>query len=796
MSFLHLSLLAGLALGAIPVALHLFGQRQPKQVDFPALRFVRKTKLEQNTSWQLRHVLLLLLRVLLVGAMVFALARPRVHSAAMGSVVGITALGICALLATIATVVALVGKRPKSVWSTAAVVSAALWLSAGWWGYQTLTKGPVVPTSDQTSPIATAIVIDNGPTMSYLQDGQTRLQASQEMAQWILEQMPVDSRVGVLSGTPVGSLALDPISAKTQVGLIESQGNGVDLLSRLRTALELVVADELERKEVYVLTDLMAPAWQVAQTELKQLLDQHSGEVLVQVIDLGDEDSVNWRLGNATSDFRAVPVGGDVTIDVAVSRPAEATGATVTAELWLQEIDASLPIVQDGQMKEAEFKAIDRQVVEFGQAITKQISLTARGLPEGANNLEIRLDKSDPLAIDNRRFVSIPSMALGRTLVVASDPEIGRLIEAVINFTVVDSADQSPVADQVQYVQLEQTNIEDFAVVCLYDPPRLTSGAAQKLINHVRRGGGLLQILGPQLGTAEVANQSPLAKLLPGKLKPTRNRPIGTRDAFFVPVAISHPIWAEFGESAKDTLWNELPIYQNWQFELTDSSAQVLIGISDGAGPAAISHVMGQGQIITFTTPLPEPDNGRRPLWNQLWATDNYISSFGLLLGTLRALSGAEQTGRTFAAGKIVHLTNDSSKWPSRYTLYDPTGATRRVDAGDEQLALGRFESAGFHYLRGQRGGKAALRTFSINVNDEDTDLTRIDSSDLDEKLGAGNYRLAANRDQLESSVGQARFGRELFPLLMILIAGLFLAEQAMSNRFYKINFGSKKRAA
>ena len=106
MNFAHLSLMAGLAAVAIPLVLHLLGRRQPQLVDFPALRFVRQTQLEQSASWQLRHMLLLLLRVLLLAVLVFALARPRVHSALLGSMIGVAGLVVLAALASLAAAAA------------------------------------------------------------------------------------------------------------------------------------------------------------------------------------------------------------------------------------------------------------------------------------------------------------------------------------------------------------------------------------------------------------------------------------------------------------------------------------------------------------------------------------------------------------------------------------------------------------------------------------------------------------------------------------------------------------------
>jgi hypothetical protein len=54
---------------------------------------------------------------------------------------------------------------------------------------------------------------------------------------------------------------------------------------------------------------------------------------------------------------------------------------------------------------------------------------------------------------------------------------------------------------------------------------------------------------------------------------------------------------------------------------------------------------------------------------------------------------------------------------------------------------------------------------------------------------------VARKQEEVESSVGQARFGRELYPLLMLFVAGIFLAEQVMSNRFYRIQLRFGKAA-
>jgi hypothetical protein len=217
--------------------------------------------------------------------------------------------------------------------------------------------------------------------------------------------------------------------------------------------------------------------------------------------------------------------------------------------------------------------------------------------------------------------------------------------------------------------------------------------------------------------------------------------------------------------------------------------AQTLMTLSDDSAAILILQQRGRGQVLTLTTPIPEADSRDRELWNLLWASGDIPPGFALLLGSFRTLSGSNQEHLNYTAGQLVSLTNDSLTWPSRYDLYTPQAQLRRPPAAlDGMLNLGEFERAGIYRLRGQRG-EPVLRSFSVNVAASDTLLQRTTPEELNERLGQGNYRVARDRDQVESSVGQARFGRELYPLLMVLVAGLFLAEQAMSNRFYKIKF-------
>src|SRR5262249_37836108 len=136
MTFVHPLLLSGLVLIGVPILVHLIMRQKPKHLQFPALRFlVQKYRLNQR-KLQLRHLLLLLLRILLIAAICLALARPKVFS-------------------------------------------ERLPFSSG-------------------QPVAAVLIIDTSPSMEYTLGGKTRLDEAKQRALELLDDLPEGSRVAIL----------------------------------------------------------------------------------------------------------------------------------------------------------------------------------------------------------------------------------------------------------------------------------------------------------------------------------------------------------------------------------------------------------------------------------------------------------------------------------------------------------------------------------------------------------------------------------------------------------------------
>ena len=80
MNFLNPLFLFGLLAAAIPVIIHLFTRRRPRERPFPSLEFLAEVNQSEIRRLRLKQWLLLLLRTLAVAAIALAMARPAVRS--------------------------------------------------------------------------------------------------------------------------------------------------------------------------------------------------------------------------------------------------------------------------------------------------------------------------------------------------------------------------------------------------------------------------------------------------------------------------------------------------------------------------------------------------------------------------------------------------------------------------------------------------------------------------------------------------------------------------------------------
>jgi hypothetical protein len=821
MNFVHVSLLAGISVASIPLLLHLLGRKDPKPILFPALRFVRQTAVQSQRGWTVKRWLLLLLRMAMIVLAALALASPRVHSAMLATTVS---LGIVATLAALATAVAIVSfasHHPRTVKLSLATLAGVLWAIVVVWGLLATTTGAAAPTQASVGPIAAAIIIDNGPTMDYRFANETRFEAAQETARWLLDRLPVDSQIAILHNAQSQRLTAGRATANRQLDSIKIVGKTVDLPARIRSAIELVRASKLNRREVYVITDLSVNAWQsgvdsssnelenAVTSEVKKIDAQPSlssglaamlapnsttgDPVLLQVIDVGVIKRENWSLTDLSLSQQSVTPGSSVNIS-AIIRSANGSPETqLNAELWIEERDNALPILRDGKLVTPKSTLRERKTIDVAGGGTARVDFAIRDVLAGSTNGSIRIARPDPLAIDSELAFTIDGQASGKVLIVSpvsvasgtANNDEGRLVALAIDPTLTQTV-------LVSYNQLAKVDWRTYSSVILVDPPELPGTVVDDIHKAIQNGTGAMLIMGPSITSPDVWNDSPIHRLLPGKVAVQWRRPVSDSSYYFSSLVTNHPLWSVFDSAVTAIPWNRFPVYRYWVLDPLQQQAMTLAKFSGSSHPAITEHSIGKGRVLVVTTPLTQTESLNVSLWNRLMAADDAWPTIGLIYGAARYLAAGDQMQRNFVLGQPAILNNPTEQFPDRYDLFTPDGQVIRVQASEDRLLFPYAELPGTYRLKGMQPEKPARRSFSYSLDDESVNLDRVSTDQLNAILGANNFSIVSNREEIQSSLGEARFGRDLTPFLLVLMVAMIIAEQAMSYRFYSSNPLSK----
>jgi Aerotolerance regulator N-terminal len=737
MTFLNVSLLAGSALIAVPIILHLIMRRKPTLFEFPALRFVQKKHDTNQRKLNLRHILLLLLRAGIIAFLAFALARPSVQ---FGGVLG-----------------------------------------------------------SQEAPVAAALVFDAAPRMEYLRENQTRLQAAKEIGLWLLAQLPQESEIAVLDtrqGT--GSFQADRSAARHGIERIETVPNSQSLIYAVDESLRLLKESSLARKEIYVFTDLSRAAWPVSMaSQLQESLKKLPG-VGIYVIDVGVADPVDYALGEPRLSADVLSNRSPLTIQTelavigkkgskkgsGVFSSAETPSASIlkekTPDPFLRTVEMYL-IDAEGKPQQ---RGVERAAVAPGEAQQIEFSLASLGL--GPHQGFIQIVGQDALAADDKRFFSVEVKPPWRILVAAPKPadSYSLFLTEALAPAVFRLREQARFDCEITDLEnLSKKSLSDFAALFLLDPTPLEPAVWQKISDYAADGHGVAIFLGRKAGAIDSFNTPQAQELLPGNLLRQARRPEG--DLYLAPRDLQHPILTPFRTQSGSIPWDRVPIFRYWELDKLHPGVGVVLPFSDGC-PAVLERTVGSGRVLTITTPI--SDRADENPWNLLPVSDVLWPFFGLVNGMASYLVGSGNEQLNYFAGQtaVLQLAPDSQR--ANYLLTGPSDVSvpLSADLQHHRLVIASTDQPGNYRVRS--GGREAGfdRPLSVNLAPEQTQLERLDKTELVQIFAPDKIRIAQTKQQIDRDISMGRVGRELFPPLILAVV-LFLAmESLLANRFYR----------
>jgi Aerotolerance regulator N-terminal len=783
-----LLVLGGLAV-AVPVVLHFVMQPKPKPLAFPAIRFLVQSEAVSSRRLRIKHWLLLLARILVVGLLALALAGP---SVAENAAAAWTNTGISGGLALVA------GLMLAAVWSTrrtpvllggVGLVFLASMVWTVWSMIVALRPDPSRLLGNPEEPVTAILIVDTSPRMGYRRENRTHLDYAREEAAWVLSLLPPDSQISIIdSGDPESFFSVDLGAAERRLAGLEIVATQPGLGAALKSAGGLLKSSAHERREVYLLTDLGAAAWEGVQGG-EELLPSGTGLFL---IDVGTERPANLALANPAPE--AVRLTGTSSLSIETNVTATGGGGERMVELRIEQPDPARPVIRDGQVLGPEKYWSVQQPVEVPENGSTAVTLRfEQSLPPGVHQGTITLLGSDALAADDQRFFTVSVEDRWQVLVLHG-PGVN---PGNISVTLAP-----PIFEVTTLAQNDSGTLDigQFDAVILLDPGPWAETEWLRLGRFVEAGGGVAILPGAnaQAGSGpDPAFTVPAARrLLGGQLTFPWRRPDG--DLFLAPDNLAHSLFDEIRPVASTLAWNRFPVFLFWGLApefTTANQGAVLVRYTNGE-PALFELKVGEGRVLVLTTPLTEVARPKgRPSWNSLFL-GSPLPAWMLVRGMGLYLVQARSETLNLTVGQPARLRNDVRVYPGNWTMFSPD--TRRPPA---PLASSRGEIRypftgvpGQYRLKGA-GDRPANRGFSVNLEDRATDLTRVTAAQLDELLGADNYKLTSNRADFERAQGTSRRGQEFYPVLLLVLAVLLALEFLLGARFYGRSSDSRAAA-
>ena len=614
-SFVHPWLLAGLALAAIPVALHLLMKQKPKPLEFPALRLLKVKKQSNTRRLKLRHWMLLLFRILAVCAMAAGLARPSMQS---------TRFAI-----------------------------------------------------DQQAPVDAAVVVDNSVRMDYKHQNETRLEAAKKLALWLLGEFPAGSLVAVnttsVPANMAGRTAADetPVSAskfgyelpaaKQRVERITSSAAVRPLAEVVQQALEKLKKSERPRKELYILTDLTRITWKENDfARVREQLKETEG-VGLYVIDLGVDQPQNFSLGDIRLSNQVLPRNSPLEISVDALRVGPKV--TRTIDLYLQDADG---------------KRVKRggQTVELGPNELQEVVFRTEGFPTGVQQGVVEVIGDDGLIHDNTRYFTVDVRPAWKILVAGPWPRAkgpylhpsDYLIEAL---SPTEERQQGSARFDCSYIPLTDLvheNLAPYSAISILDPSPQPPPVWTHLRDYVQRGGRVAVFLGRSALTRPASfNQPEAQSLLAGELEFAGR---AANELYLAPNNFSHPMLSRF-RSFETNPWTYYPVFRYWKLKGRLDNVQPIISFNNKL-PALLERNLGKGRVLTMTTPITDPPS-QDDAWNLLLSQQPAAWPYVALMNELHLYLVGEAEGRfNYETGQTALLPLDPQESRRQFAVRPP----------------------------------------------------------------------------------------------------------------------------
>ena len=733
--FLNPVLLFGLALGAVPILIHLLNKRRFRPVIWAAMEFLLQAIEKNARRLQLRDLILMAIRTAAILCLALALARP--------------------------------------------AVSSRGFLGAG------MKTGAV-------------ILLDNSLSMGYNNGHETRFDVAKRLARGVLAQLEQGSWCALYTfnddvrmplGDPSPDLAYMEQELERSVHLSDGGTNIEKALEKAKSVFQNHREYALASRELYIITDMQARPWISSEVSgaFATLLREVSNDAAVYLINAGDAGGANAAVVRLEPNDTLAGVDTPIAYTVDVRNFGKASLNGLPVDVYIdpkgkddkptERLTVNVP---EGEKVSATFETRfttgGDHKVEVRLADDALIGDNRRFcVIEVVDEARILLVDGHPQRVDDPLSNETGYL---RFALSPRDPE--------------NPEKQGPiVSETVAQARFADRNLLNYQAVVLANVSRLPQSAIALLERQVKSGLGLLVFLGdqvePQIYNSMFGDGG--AKLLPAKIGATWGEALAlgeekTPTAFSFATGsekLSHPIMNDFNNPDYGAEFlSAIKTYKAFDLEpLVEDSVRVVAWFTNGK-PAVVEKKVGSGVILLCSFPA-------TTAWGNLPTQPAFTV---LMIRAANLLTLGNRSRKNLAVNEAVHgaLSLADQNTPVRITPPPPAPKkdTRPEPTTDGRAAFDYSETdrAGFYDVVLDRTPRVAM-TYAVNPNCEvESNLYMVDPMELRRNYPGFTFSYVVKSEDFTNRLAGERRGTELWPWLLGMVFVLLALESVLANRW------------
>ncbi|MEI6219200.1 MAG: VWA domain-containing protein, partial [bacterium] len=530
-------------------------------------------------------------------------------------------------------------------------------------------------------------------------------------------------------------------------------------------------------RECYIVTDAQSAVWNKVSDNARGAMDKISKAGSLLFVPTGSGDCENIAITRFALASGILRKNSEARYVVDVRNEGRLPRSNVSVQLFLNN------------------GAVDEHVIEsILPGKTESISLFCRFDQAGVFSISARLG-SDALAIDNARYAVADIKEIVRVLCVDGAPsdepygsETDFLIDALLPLGAggADSAVPSPLrVDKVRVDDLQISAVSASDIVILANVPELVREHAIALADFVRRGGGLMIFLGDKVNADLMNSRMQDANgnmLLPAKLMEVVN---ATQDKSRDPTKPEGAVLsAKMPDHQLTRILKTLPpdqlnqIHFDSYFKVAPGkNAAVLLRLAPSDDPLLVEQSFGRGRVLLLTTTA---DRG----WSDMPVHPAYL----MLVQQAVTYMTRKASESPVMVSEAVTFDVPQDDEARTATVVNPKGTEISVRVSDRDGGkagiLPSADTVGIYQARFAKDGLVAKA--AANPDPVESDLTALEGEELRSAASRLPVRLVKDSENVRDIARECRFGRELWPMLLLLALCALAIEAVLARRFVR----------